>query len=86
MASELLVPESCTGPKGSSGVDSRRVANADDSPCHVGMEKKKKNEERTAYGVLFPINPRALYFAVHCGKEPPKINLVVALVDAILRR
>ena len=41
MASELLVPEPCTGSEGSSGVDYRRVANAGDLPRHVGMEQKE---------------------------------------------
>lgn len=47
MASELLVPEPCTGSEGSSGVDCCRVANAGDSPRHVGTEQKEGNNGRT---------------------------------------
>lgn len=49
MVSELLVPEPCTRPEGSSGVECRRVANAGDLPRHVGMEQKEGKYRTNIY-------------------------------------
>lgn len=67
MASELLVPEPCTGPEGSSGVGCCRMANAGDSPRHVGTDEKKEVKDEQ---LLFPIYSIAVYLVVHRGSEP----------------